>query len=481
MFGGQCKSVEERLQQHFRKEIGADTEKEDKSGGVSVNFDAKAKAWFASVPVGAQKLVKEFKSKEDAQHWAALVHALEVRGKLRGHISVIQKAEANRKASQDAYDKIIKGDGLLQAEDDPVFQKQPADGEDFWHRFFTTFEEKHPALRTGHVRVHKGSLEELLAQGSQQAMVAEMLGFKHKLLGWRVRRMLTHVNEDGAAEAVAAFAQASGDLSHVGFIRMTGDESVPTMTEADKEKLNNLRKNVPEAIAVIVGYRTRTGEMRAWEWNPKAPGQADGDLEEVELGTISRRVDGESFIIQPAKPEAGLQEAMRTKLQHVFQAHLQKSAGAKSASGEDQEAQLHAYRKIRIMGDGLCFWHAFMYAGMRSEYEAIPRNKSGGAKDRDRLVTEINRAKALHQEVQNLAAAAASPQPDLINSLAECTTVLLQHLEAVAQVMTARFRVTVDAKAARTVLWGIGIDRILIWRPRYRVLATTWASALMVF
>ena len=105
-----------------------------------MNFDAKAKAWFASVPVGAQKLVKEFKSKEDAQHWAALAHALEVRGKLRGHISVIQKAEANRKASQDAYDKIIKADGLLQAEDDPVFQKQPADGEDLWHRFFTTFE-----------------------------------------------------------------------------------------------------------------------------------------------------------------------------------------------------------------------------------------------------------------------------------------------------------------------------------------------------
>ena len=267
IFSVKVGEIEQRLDATFRKEIGADCSDD------TVTYDSAKKVFMASVKVGPdQFVVKAFKLKADAQHWAGLVTSLQRQGRLRGHLAVIQAAEANRKATQDCFDRIMKGDGLLQPEDNPAFQQSPSKGKDVWSEFFAAYAEKHPTLKFARVRVHKGTLEELLVKGSQKPMIAELLAWQRKTLGWRVTRILTHANEEGAQKAVRDFVQQSADLTHVGFIRLTADATTPVLTPDDIDKLKRIYKSTKEALVAVVGYKTCTGDIRAWEWDPTAPG-----------------------------------------------------------------------------------------------------------------------------------------------------------------------------------------------------------------
>ena len=435
--------METKLDKTFRYEIGADTAEDDDAERLRLSYNDKKKLFVASVKVGDQWILKEFKVKEDARHWAALVQSLERRGRLRGHIAVIQAAEANRKASQDAFDKIMCGEGLLQAEDNPHFKQKSEEGKDVWGEFFTAFEEKHPALRPSKVKLHKGSLEELLVQGSKKALVGELLARNHKSLGWRVTRILTHSNETGAAEAVSDYVKESGDLMHIGFVRMSGDDSLPALTHDDMGKLKKLYKANKEAVAAVVGYKVCTGELRAWEWDSLAPG-AEGDVVEVELGMLTRRVDGETFLIEAAQPGPGPKEGMKTKLHEVFTAHVQRSMDANAQQAVEPKQQF--FRRQTIIGDALCFWHCFLFSSSMDEYLAQERLRSGGPRDRNRLILEITRAKSVYREVCKKAEKEGA-QTDLVERLQESTTVQVSDLDMVARLMKIRVRVTIDSKA----------------------------------
>ena len=162
------------------------------------------------------------------------------------------------------------------------------------------------------------------------------------------------------------------------------------------------------------------------------------------MGTVTRRVEGETFLIQEAKPGPGMKEALQEKLEGVLQAQLQRSMEANSKGQAAPEEK--RCRKQTILGDSLCFWHACLFANGMHEYLAQARQPSGGPKDRDRLVLEISRAKALHAEVCEEARKEGLSQV-FVESLQQSATVLLQDVDAVARLIAVRLRVTLDPKA----------------------------------
>ncbi|CAK8990851.1 unnamed protein product [Durusdinium trenchii] len=437
MFSGEIKEIEEKLRACFRKQIGADTEQADKSKGVNIQYNEHKGVFQASVQVGDQMIVKEFKLKADAEHWADLVHSLETAGKLKGHISIIQKAAAHRKATQEAYDQILAGKGVFTPEEDPHYQYQSKDGQDVWASMFSRYQEPKKTKPEAGIRVHKGSLEELLVLGSKKHILGELLGWCHKLLGWRVTLILTHAGEDGALEAVQQKA-SDLDLQHIGFIRCTADAATPELSDADKSKLQKLREEVPKSVAAVVGYSTVTGELRAWT-GKSSSSSSSSIFEEVELGTIVRRVDGETFHVESAISKPSLMETMQSKVQE----HFHKNVRERTATAQpDPECEaMGMFKKVSILGDGRCFWHCFLFYSLHADYINVPRNPGGGPKDPQRLLEEVRRAKRLWEEVEKEVKNAGMPV-DLTKSMVD-----VKDVELVATAMKAHFRITVDPKA----------------------------------
>lgn len=439
---GKSTATEESVRTAFRRFIGADTDEHDKSKGVKILWNESKGVFQASVDIGTHHMSKEFVVKGDAQHWADLVHSLQTAGKLKAHCSLLQKAEANRKATQAAYDQIMSGKGVFSPEDNPHFQNDPKLGKDVWATMFTRYQEPKESLPTSSVRVHKGSLEEITVMGSKKPIYAELLGWKHKLLGWRVTHILHHSGEEGVPEAVAQQVSDLG-LVHLGFIRcMGGDSADPGLSQEDKTKLKTLSFTVPEAIAVIVGYKIVTGVVRAW--TPSEAKVEGSGFTEVELGTIVRRVEGERFLVTSAIPQPSWKETLDSKIQNHFQETLRKSLN------KEQPLDVESFKLVRILGDGHCFFHSFLFWSLRDEYYPIGRNPGGGAKSPERLLEEIRRAKKLWKEVESLANTSREPLPSsFLDSITKSPVVDIEHVGIVANLMNVHFRITIDPKAGK--------------------------------
>ena len=371
LFAGKVEFVEQNLSIAFRSFIGADTPNQDKSDGVKINWNNIKKVFQASVNVGTHWMVKEFQVKADAQHWADLVHSLQTSGKFKGHCSVIQKAEANRKTTQAAYDQIMSGKGVFSAEDNPNFQNDPKLGKDVWPTMFSRYQEPKQDLPSSEVRVHKGSLEEITVMGSKQYIEADLLGWRHKTLGWRVTHILHHTGQKEAMESVMQHA-ADLDLVRVGFIRCTGDSSKPEFTDSDMAKLKSLSSTVPEAVAVIVGYEIVTGVMRSWTPSKEDTGPG---LLEVKLGLLSRRIEGEKILVGSAISKPSWKETLDAKIQDYF--HKQLSDRLQ----QPEQEEISRFKKIQILGDGNCFWRCFLFSSLFDNYLPVQRNPGGGAKN----------------------------------------------------------------------------------------------------
>ena len=439
LFAGKCKKIEESLRAAFRTFIGADTPKENKSEKASVVWNEFKKVFQATVDVGTHQMVKEFAVKEDAQHWADLVHLLQQSGKLKGHCSVIQKAEANRKATQAAYDQIMSGKGVFSAEDNPNFQNDPKLGKDVWGTMFSRYKEPKESMPGSEIRVHRGSLEEITVMGSKQCIQADLLGWKHKTLGWRVVRILHHNGQQEARESVAQQAEDL-ELTHVGFIRCTGNSSHPEMTDQDQIQLKRLSAKVPGAVAVIVGYKVITGVLRSFTIETaKSTGSG---FTEVELGTIVRRVEGEKFLVCPAITPPSWKDVLDSKVQDHFYNKLKESM--QKPQGEEEMAR---FKRVHILGDGHCFWHSFLFWNLQDEYLPVKQNPGGGPQNPQRLLEEIRRAKKLWQEVQELVKGASSLPASCLDDITKSPVVSVKNIENVAKAMKSHFRFTIDPEA----------------------------------
>jgi hypothetical protein len=59
---------------------------------------------------------------------------------LKGQYDLMKSVAATRKATQEAYDQILKAKKVLVPEQDPQYMKNPSDGKDIWGTMFTPYE-----------------------------------------------------------------------------------------------------------------------------------------------------------------------------------------------------------------------------------------------------------------------------------------------------------------------------------------------------
>lgn len=181
---------------------------------------------------------------------------------LKGQADLMKAAAANRKATQEAHDKILAAKKVFVPEENPAFQQKPSDGKDIWADMFTKYEEPPKSELPGSsVRLPQVCLEKMKVIGFEASqVVGELWGWQHKTLGWRVNLICTH---DGSAGKAFDDIPDQGpeSLTHLGFIRCGMDG--PELTEADKTKLRSMAHGQP-VIAVVVTY---PAPQLVWLWD----------------------------------------------------------------------------------------------------------------------------------------------------------------------------------------------------------------------
>lgn len=126
-----------------------------------------------------------------------MVTALNNKKLLKGQIDLLKTAAANRKATQEAYEKIIQAKQVFVPEDNPAFVKKPAEGKDIYSTMF----EKHseptkPKFPESTIRIPQTCLDRVMVMGFKSPVIAELLGWQHNTLGWRVTDFITHSHTD---------------------------------------------------------------------------------------------------------------------------------------------------------------------------------------------------------------------------------------------------------------------------------------------
>jgi hypothetical protein len=163
----------------------------------------------------------------------------------------MKSVAATRKATQEAYDQILKAKKVLVPEQDPQYMKNPSDGKDIWGTMFTPYEApKKPDHPTSTIRVPGSSLEKLKLLGFEAPIQGELFGWQHQTLGWRVTSILTHPTHQDSCEQ-DFHALAKDGVTYLGFIRC--DPDAHELTENDKKKLGAIADKHP-ALAILVSY-----------------------------------------------------------------------------------------------------------------------------------------------------------------------------------------------------------------------------------
>ena len=204
---------------------------------------------FCDTLPGNQAFVKEFSAKNDALHWIDVLKALNNKNLLKGQIDVMKSAEASRKATQEAYEKIIAAKQVFVPEQDPAFVSKPSEGKDIWGDMFKKFEEpKKPDHPSATVRLPQVCLDKMKLLGFDAPTVGEMWGWQHPTLGWRVTTVYTH---NGSSEYdFDDIPTGPHMLTRLGFIRCGGE---PELTDDDKTKLRAIAVEHP-ALAIVISY-----------------------------------------------------------------------------------------------------------------------------------------------------------------------------------------------------------------------------------
>ena len=434
---GKCKSVEADLRSCFQTAIGATTVGKAAQVVEGVTFNSFKNVFQASIKIDDQAYIKEFKLKSDAEHWVDIVKALKHKDLLKGHFATLKQAAATREATQKAFDSIIHAKNVFVPESQKTFQYDPAKGKDVWSNMFSKFEDVPDNIPKSKVWLAQVSLQELTVQGFSSPVYADILGWKHKMLGYRGIQLLTHGEHETATEEVRECATGR-KLTHVGFIRcISSSTDQPTLAPKDLEKLKDCAsKNSGVGIAIIVTYPTKVGCVKAWEWRGGSAASSSSavevGLQEVSVATIIRRVEGEKFTIEPLAPAPPAKTRFFEDIQSTFDKHV---AETSSVPTEDK----CSFQRLAVLGDGYCFWHAYLRCTLVDDYNVCRNRTSGGAHSRERLVAEISNAKGLFQEFMSkhkLEFELGGPEVPLSQA-----DQILRHLNT-------RFRITVSQKAS---------------------------------
>ena len=177
-----------------------------------------------------------------------MLKSLNNKNLLKGQFDLLKKAASNRKATQEAYDKILHAKQVFVPEDNPTYVKNPSEGQDCWKAIFTKYEPPpKPDLPESSIRLPQSCVDKIKLMGYEAPVVGELFGWKHQLLGWRANMILTHPRSENMDD----IAPESDDFVHLGFIRAGFEQ--PELTECDKKRLRSIAEKRP-AIAVVISY-----------------------------------------------------------------------------------------------------------------------------------------------------------------------------------------------------------------------------------
>jgi hypothetical protein len=157
-----------------------------------VTFNSFKNVFQASIKIDDQAYIKEFKLKSDAEHWVDIVKALKHKDLLKGHFATLKPAAATREATQKAFDSIVHAKNVFVPESQKTFQYDPANGKDVWSNMFSKFEDVPDNIPKSKVWLAQVSLQELTVQGFSSPVYADILCWRHKMLGYRGIQLLTH-------------------------------------------------------------------------------------------------------------------------------------------------------------------------------------------------------------------------------------------------------------------------------------------------
>ena len=403
MFEGKIKAVEEKLREVFRHQIGADALGEAATLDEGITFNKHKNVFQACVKLEDQAYVKEFDVKEDAGHWIDILRSLHNKNLLKGHYSTLKQAAANRKATQDAYETILHAKQVLTGEPCQTFKRCPGEGTDIYQAMWSKYKQPVKKLPSSFVKIASNCLDRMREIGFKEPIYGELLAWQHQNLGWRIVEVLTHKG-DAEGEAAAKKNAVDRDLAHVGFIHCSSEQEPPTLSKADSEKLKAIVERFDRGVgvAVIVGYPVKIGEVKVWEGFIK-----DGSLitKEVELESISRRVEGEKFLVKTAVAKQTEINCLKSSIQSAFEARLNGAGKPTSAP-----VVLKKFKRQAVMADGFCFWHAYLRCTL-PEIQEVPRDKSSGApRSKDQLKKEIGMTQTVRDETISLLSASSEHQ-----------------------------------------------------------------------
>lgn len=436
MAAGKFKLIEDHLRSTFRKAIGATTvgEASEPSQGITFN---KAKGVFqACVKLSDQSFVKEFKLKEDAQHWVDLLTSLDNKKLLKGHFSTMKEAAATRKATQEAYEKIMSSKQVFTPESSKAWQRTSSEGKDVWNSMFSKYAAKEATLPGAFVRLPQNSMDKLKELGFDHEIFGELFGWKHKSLGWRATNILTHTGD--AEDIFSNETQAGMNLSHLGFIRCKPVDQPPDLLEDDKAKIVRHLEHQPKILVIIVTYPIKVGTARAWEAQTSSTGLK---LDEVEVEYISRRVQGEQFLVTALQPNAKI--PLGDLMTRCFEKHLLENSGS-------EPSPLSSFKRIPVLGDGLCFWHCILRSTLPRTYN-VPRTPSGAPRSSEHLAKEIDLAKATRQEFLNMCLEKPGSVPEeVVEEVSDSEQVSFQAAHHICEMAGVCLRISMDMQARVT-------------------------------
>lgn len=189
----------------------------------------------------------------------------------------------------------------------------------------------------------------------------------------------------------------------------------------------------------------KIGKVRAWELSDTSSSSSSsvsGNIKEVEVGCICRRVQGENFTVSEATV-ASFQKDIQELAMGALHKHMESNITVKK--GDDDA--LIGFKKISILADGLCFWHSVLRCSLPEEFDPIDRVASGGPRNKDRLRYEIGLAKTAHEECLELLKKLPGADPGLLSRLRDSPQVCIEDVHAICETSGLALRISLSEEA----------------------------------
>ena len=276
--------LETRLREAYQKSTGVTS---TPAGQASVKHgvvvDKMTGKFMATYDLGKAhgSICKIFLCKEDADFWFDTMHSLMLKGRLAGNLAALRKAEATRKATAAAVEKILKENISMETETNKKFTRKETEGKDFFTQIFTT---KKASLPPSRIRVYKASLDQILLIAADHAVEGYILAMWHSTLGWRPLTCIL-TGDKFNEKQVDEFMQAS-TLVKVGVI---SSSTSTTPSDDAVQKFHKLAKSEKDALLLHVVKEKHKVSHKTFQLDKT------NKLEEVVMDCISRRATGETF------------------------------------------------------------------------------------------------------------------------------------------------------------------------------------------